>query len=63
MFDVSYQMMILNNKIVNTFSVILQNFFPQTRESMSDLNNKTFFVFNLLIALKEMTYKVNSFSR
>ena len=68
--------MILDNKIVNTFSVIPHNFSPRTRESMNDLDNEKFFVFNqikfgfefipffnLLIVLKELTYKVNSFNR
>ena len=33
-------MMILDSKIVNTFSIISQNFFPRTREGMGDLSNE-----------------------
>ena len=40
------QIMILDNKTVNTFSVISQNFFPWTRENLSHLSNEKFFVFN-----------------
>ena len=46
-FDVFlFQMIILDNKIVNTFSVISQNFFPQIRERMSNLSNEKFLVFS-----------------
>ena len=41
-----YPIMILDNKIVNTFSVISQNIFPQTKKSISDLNNDKFLVCN-----------------